>query len=159
MGTAFQGLSEIVIQAGPERVYAILEDSTLLPHWAPMVKHTTGTTERVGSVRTCLVEWEGRADQIVERCVEAVPNKMIAWVMEQGMMTRMFSKVSFWFKLEPKGSNTTLLRLGFLYEPRHILARLMYPLMMRRKFEQLRQTLLENIKDFVEQRSAKFPRT
>ena len=60
MGRAFQGSSEVVVQAGPERVYTILEDSTLLSQWAPMIKHTTGKIERVGSVRECRVEWDGR---------------------------------------------------------------------------------------------------
>lgn len=150
MGTAFQGSSEVIVNTGPERIWAILEDSTLLPRWAPMVKGTTGRTERVGSVRTCQVEWEGRQDQIVERCVEAIPNKKIAWVMEQGMMTRMFSTISFWFVLEPRDGNATSLQLAFLYQPRNLLARLMYSLMMRRKLAQLRQTLLENIKRLAE---------
>lgn len=158
MGTAFQGSSEILVKAKPEQIWAVLEDSTLLPQWAPMVKSTTGKTERVGSVRTCQVEWEGRHDQVVERCVEAIPNKKIAWIMEQGMMTRMFSHISFWFVLEPRDSNATSLQSGFLYQPRTLLAHLMYFLMMRPKLERLRRSLLENIKDLAEQRSAKFSR-
>lgn len=149
-----QGSSEIVVSTGPEQIWAILEDSTLLPRWAPMVKHTTGRTESVGSTRTCQVEWNGRKDVVVERCVEAVPNHKIAWVMEQGMMTRMFSKISFWYVLEPKDHNATLLRLGFLYQPRHILARLMYALMMKRKLEQLRRSLLENVRNLAEAQAA-----
>lgn len=152
---ALQGQDESLIRTSAERIWAILEDSTLLPQWAPMVKSTTGKTERVGSVRTCQVEWEGRKDQVVERCIEAIPNKKIAWVMEQGMMTKMFSKINFWFILEPHDGNATVLKLGFLYEPKHLLARLMYSLMMRRKFEQLRRTLLTNIKNLAEQRPAK----
>jgi len=150
----FQGSNEVVIEAGPERIWAILADSTCLSQWAPMVKHTTGKAEKVGAVRTCQVEWEGRKDQVVERCVEAVPNKKIAWVMEQGMMTRMFSTISFWFELEPTNLDATLVRLGFLYQPRHILARLMYSLMMKRKLEQLRQSLLENLKNLARARQA-----
>ncbi len=154
MGTAFEGSSEILVKAKPERIWAVPEDSTLLPQWAPMVKSTTGKTERVGSVRTCQVEWEGRQDQVKERCIEAIPNKKIAWVMEQGMMTRMFSTIRFWFVLEPRDGNATSLQLGFLYEPRNLVARLMYFLMMKRKLELLRRTLLQNIKNLVEQRSA-----
>lgn len=40
-------------------------------------------------------------------------------------MTRLFSKISSWFILQPQDGDSTLLQLGFLYEPRHILARLM----------------------------------
>ncbi|MBI4597032.1 MAG: SRPBCC family protein [Candidatus Omnitrophica bacterium] len=154
MCNAFQGSSEILINSRPEPIWAVLADSTCLPQWATMVKSTTGTAERVGSTRTCQVEWEGRKDQVVERCIEAVPPRKIGWIMEQGMMTKMFSTIQFGFELEPQGASQTLLRLGFLYEPRHLLARLMYALMMRQKMASLRQTLLENLKTLVERRAA-----
>ncbi len=54
----YQGRSEIEIKARPDQVWAILEDSTRLPDWAPMIKGTTGKIEKVGSLRTCQVEWE-----------------------------------------------------------------------------------------------------
>ena len=149
MGGAFQGSIEVVVQAEPERVYTILEDSTLLSQWAPMVKHTTGKIERVGSVRECLVEWDGRKDEATERCVEAIPNKKIAWVMEKGMMTKMFSTIRFWFELDSQ-DGSTLLRMGFLYEPKNFLVRLMYHLMMKRKMEALRHELLGNLKRLAE---------
>ena len=56
----YQGISEIEIKARPDQVWAVLEDSTQLSAWAPMIKQTTGKIERVGSVRTCQIEWEGR---------------------------------------------------------------------------------------------------
>lgn len=152
---AMQGADEVLIQAKAEQIWTILEDSTLLPQWAPMVKSTTGKIERPGSVRSCQVQWEGRNDELVERCVEATPNKKIAWIMEKGMMTKMFSKIQFGFTLEPKDGGVTLVQLGFLYEPRHLLARIMYSLMMKRKLQQLRQTLLVNIKSLAEQQSTK----
>lgn len=152
MARAFQGSSELTVNAGPERIWAILADSTVLPQWAPMVKATTGKTERVGSVRTCQVELDGRHDQVTERCIEALPNRKITWVMEQGVMTRLFSTVRFGFLLDPQGPNMTQLKIEFLYEPRHLPARLMYALIMRRKMEQLRQVLLENIKRLAEKR-------
>lgn len=147
---AMQGADEVLIQAKAEQIWKILEDSTFLPQWAPMVKSTTGKTERVGSVRTCQVEWEGRKDEVTERCIEAIPNRKITWIMEQGMMTKMFSKIQFGFDLEPKNGGATLVRLGFLYEPKNLLARLMYSLMMRRKLDSLRKTLLANIKNLAE---------
>ncbi len=154
MAGVLEGSNEILVDSRPERIWAVLEDSTLLPRWAPMVKSTTGKTERVGSVRTCLVEWEGRQDQVMERCVEAIPNKSIAWVMERGMMKKMFSSIRFGFVLEPRGAMATSLQLHFQYEPRNLLGRLMYALMMKRKLEQMRRSLLRNIKDLAEQRAA-----
>lgn len=149
MAGAFQGSSEIVIQAGTERVYKILEDSALLPQWAPMVKQTTGKIEKVGSIRECQIEWEGRKDQVAERCVEAVPNSKIGWVMEKGMMTKMFTTIRFWFELDSQ-DGSTLCRLGFLYQPKYFFARLMYHLMMKKKMESLRQELLKNLKKLAE---------
>lgn len=147
---SMQRYNETLIQAKAEQIWTILEDSTLLPQWAPMVKSTTGKIEKAGSVRTCQVEWEGRKDEVAERCIEAIPNRKITWVMEQGMMTKMFSKIQFGFALEPKNGGATLVRLGFLYEPRNLLARLMYSLMMKRKLDSLRKTLLANIKNIAE---------
>lgn len=150
MKEAYVGISKILITARPENVWTALEDSTLLPQWAPMVKQTNGKKESRGSVRTCHVEWEGRKDEVVERCIEAIPYQKITWVMEKGMMTRMFSKIQFGFQLQPSGPNATALQMEFLYQPRNLLARLMYSLLMKKKMEQLRQTLLENLKKLVE---------
>lgn len=153
MTRSFQGADEILIYAPPEQVWSVLEDSTFLPRWAPMVKRTTGKEETVGSTRSCEVEWEGRQDHVVERCVEAIPHMRIAWVMEQGMMTKMFSEVRFGFDLQDQSAQTTCLRLHFLYQPRYILARLMFHLLMKRKLAHLRQMLLANIKNLVEGRA------
>lgn len=151
---SIRGSDEILIDARPEQVWDVLADSTLLPRWAPMVKSTTGKTERAGSVRACQVEWDGRKDEVVERCIEAIPPEKIAWVMERGGMTKLFSRIQFGFALEPRDGNGTLLRLEFLYEPRNVVARLMYALMMRRKMENLRRSLLQNLKSLVEARAA-----
>lgn len=152
---AFHGSSEILVKARPEQVWAILEDSTRLPDWAPMIKGTTGKIEKVGSLRTCQVEWEGRKDEVVERCIEATPPKKILWVMEKGGMKKLFSDIRFGFALEPKDGDITLLRLEFLYEPKNIIAYLMYILMMKRKLKDLRQTLLNNLKELAENRGLK----
>lgn len=152
MKRVVQGSNDIVVNARPEPIWQVLEDSTLLPKWAPMVKHTTGTTQKAGSVRTCQVEWQGRKDEVFERCVEATPMKRIGWVMERGMMMKMFSKVSFGFVLEPQGANATRLRMEYRYEPKNLLAGLMFNVMMSRKMYAMREMLLGNLKAFVENR-------
>ncbi|MBI3291977.1 MAG: hypothetical protein HYZ73_04120 [Elusimicrobia bacterium] len=75
--------------------------------------------------------------------------------MEQGMMSQFFSLVQFGFRLEPNGKESTLVQLEFLYQPKNIVARLMYALMMRRKLDELRQTLLGNLKTLIEQREVR----
>lgn len=152
MTRILEGSNEIIVSAKPEAIWRVLEDSTLLPKWAPMVKRTTGSTEKVGSVRECQIEWQGRKDEVVERCVEATPYRRIGWIMERGMMTKMFSRITFGFALEPRDGDTTLLRMEYRYAPKSVLASLMFRLMMRRKFDEMRKMLLENLKAFVENR-------
>lgn len=71
---SIEGTNEVTVDSSPRSVWRVLEDSTCLSEWAPMVKHTTGVRETVGSRRTCQVEWDGRRDEVVERCTEATPD-------------------------------------------------------------------------------------
>lgn len=151
---SIEGSNEITIDASPDRVWRVLEDSTCLSEWATMVKHTTGVKETVGSCRTCQVEWEGRKDEVVEKCTDATPNKYIAWVMKRGMMLKIFSKVAFGFTLEPRSGRATLVRMHYSYQPKNFFAGLMFRLMMSRKLNQMRQTLLSNLKGLVEKRES-----
>ena len=48
-----QGSSELVIRATPVKIWALLEDSTRLAEWAPMVKRTSGTRETLDAVPKC----------------------------------------------------------------------------------------------------------
>jgi len=145
-----RGSNEISVRASRDRVWHVLEDSTCLPKWAPMVKQITGQRETVGSKRTCHVEWEGRRDEVVERCTEAIPNDRIGWVMERGMMLKMFSKVGFGFVLQPESSGNTRVRMEYSYTPRNVLTGLMFRVMMARKMDAMRQGLLANLKELVE---------
>jgi hypothetical protein len=76
-----QGTSEILIRATPERIWALLEDSTRLSEWATLVKRTTGTLEVLGAVRECDVELDGKPGRVVERCVEYDRLRRIGWLM------------------------------------------------------------------------------
>lgn len=151
---SIEGSNEITVDAAPDRIWRVLEDSTCLSQWATMVKQTTGVRETVGSLRTCQVEWDGRKDEVVERCTEATPARRISWVMERGMMLKVFSKVAFGFDLEPKDARTTLVRMHYSYEPKNFFAGLMFRLMMSGKLDRMRQTLLSNLKAFVEKRES-----
>ncbi len=155
MGATLQGSSEIMIQTGPERIWAILEDSTLLPHWVPMVKQTTcasGQKERAGAVRTCHIEMNGRKNEVEERCVECVPHQRIFWLMERDSLgfSDMLSDYVFGFILEPKGEGITLVRLENYYQTRGAIGRLMNALMVKRKLHGLRKTMLDHLKRFAE---------
>lgn len=151
---SIKGSNEIVVDALPDRVWRVLEDSTCLSQWATMVKETTGVRETVGARRTCQVEWEGRKDEVVERCTEAAPDHRISWVMERGMMLKMFSKVAFGFELDPRDTRATLVRMHYSYEPKNVFVSLMFRLMMSGKLDRMRNTLLANLKALVERRDA-----
>ncbi len=122
---SIEGSNEITVDAAPDRIWRVLEDSTCLSQWATMVKQTTGVRETVGSLRTCQVEWDGRKDE-----------------------------VAFGFDLEPKDARTTLVRMHYSYEPKNFFAGLMFRLMMSGKLDRMRQTLLSNLKAFVEKRES-----
>lgn len=70
------------------------------------------------------------------------------------MMLKVFSSVAFGFSLEPEGAGATLVRMDYRYVPRSFFAALMFRLLMGRKLERMRQTLLRNLKALVEGREA-----
>jgi uncharacterized protein YndB with AHSA1/START domain len=143
------GENSIIIDAPAASIWNLLEDTTVLPQWCTMVKSTTGTREHVGAVRKCTVDFEGRQDEVVERCVELVPNQRISWVMDQGFMTKLFSHVQMGFSMEPAGSKTKLTCLG-IFQPKNFFTALLYKFMLSGKMSTTRQSFLVNIKKLAE---------
>lgn len=152
MKNTLQGRNEIVINAPVEKVWGIVADSALLPRWTQMVTHTTGKKESVGSVRECDVEMDGRKGHVAERCIECVERQQISWIMEKDSMgfLRMFPEFKFGFILEPRGLKATRVVSWGAVRPGGVFSRVMYALMMKRKFQQLRQNILERLKQFAE---------
>src|SRR5881396_1583113 len=113
MKSKLQGRAERLIAAPPDRIWELLEDSEAnLPHVLPMVKTCTiesGGRERVGALRTCAVDFGGRAGTTVERCIESVPNRSLAHVIVDDSFgfSRMLSDFWFSFTLAPVDSHTT----------------------------------------------------
>jgi uncharacterized protein YndB with AHSA1/START domain len=157
MNIVIQGANETVLRATPQQIWAVLEDSQLLPRWIPMVRAVTTMEERehVGAMRTCQVEMEGRRGEIVERCIEATPHRKIAWMMERDSLgfSSMFTDFGFSFELEPMAGTATLVRLRGFYRPKHLLARVMNAFVMRRKLHRLRERILVNLRQIVEDRA------
>ena len=155
MHARVQGSDELVIEAAPERIWSVLEDSRNLPSWAPMVISTTGTQESVGSVRECEIDMEGKAGRVVEQCVESDPAKRIAWSLKEDTFgfNKMLDNFGFAFELEPQGENRTLVRTLSYYEPKNPLARVMNVLMMRRKFGSIRRRSLEGLLQVAESKT------
>lgn len=150
-----QGSDELLIRAGSEAIWKVLEDGTCLPEWMPMVKATTAAREVPGAERTCQVEMQGRKGRTVERCVESVPPRRIAWALLEDTFgfNRLLADFGFSFTLEPRGPEATLVRNDTFYRPKGALAWLTSKLVMDRKFRRVRQDALRGIQQLAERRN------
>jgi hypothetical protein len=160
MNGKLQGHNEIVVNASPERIWEILEDSeSNLPRVLPMVKTCaieSGGRERIGAVRTCDVDFGGKAGTTVERCIESVANQKLAHRIEDDSFgfSRRLSDFWFSFTLDPAGGGTTLVRIETHYDPKGIPGRLMSTLIAKRQFGKVRESALENLKHLAESGAA-----
>jgi len=154
-----QGRSETVIHASPVRIWEILEDSEAnLPLILPMVNTCaieSGGRERFGAVRTCDVDFGGKAGTTVERCIESVPNHTLAHRIEDDSFgfARMLSDFWFAFTLEPENAQTTRVRVETHYDPKGIRGHVMSALMAKRQFRRVRESALANLKRLAESAS------
>lgn len=138
-------------------VWAILEDSSLLPRWATVVDQVDCRApgpETVGSVRECRVNFAGREGSIVERCVAVVPGTTIAYVVDEDTLgfNRMFADYGFTITLA-EATSGTIVRMDTYYTPRNVLTWAMNALVMRRKFAKTVDTLLEGLARLAEERA------
>ncbi len=150
-----QGHNEVIIGAEAGRIWAVLEDSSNVPRYMRAVQTidvAPGSRERVGATRTCQVEMEGRRGEVVERCVELVPNQRLTHVCDRDDFgfSRLFDDFGFTFVLEPRGDGATLVRLEGFYRERGPLSRVMNALIMKRKLSALREAILRDLKSVVE---------
>jgi uncharacterized protein YndB with AHSA1/START domain len=144
--------------APPGAVWAVLEDSTLLPRWAAVVEEVSCRVpgrEALGSVRECRVDFAGRKGTIVERCVELIPNRKIAYVVDDDSLgfTRMFADYGFTITVEDGGANRTTVQMDTYYTPRNVVTAAMNALVMRRKFRSTVDGLLRGLRRLAEERS------
>lgn len=152
MKARVQGADELVIDASPNRIWDILVSSQELPKWMPVVQSTTGDRETVGSVRECEVVFNGKPGRVVESCVEAVPERRIAWTMDEDSygFGRMLADYGFAFDLEPRGVASTLVRTASYYEPRNLVVHLMNWFSLRRQFRTVRKRALSGLQRLAE---------
>jgi uncharacterized protein YndB with AHSA1/START domain len=148
-----QGRSEIVIDASPEKIWALLEDSTRLPEWATFVKRTTGKREAFGTVRECEVEFDGKPGRVIERVVAFDYPRKIGWLMVEDSFgfSRLLEDLGFDFVLQALGPRQTRVVNTSYYRPKNLAAMFMSTLMMRPKFRKMRERVLANLKQRVEE--------
>jgi uncharacterized protein YndB with AHSA1/START domain len=154
-----QGGNELLIDANPEQIWAVLDDSSRVPEYMHAVKSidtAPGSSEYVGSTRSCHVEMQGKRGEVVERCVELVRNERLTHVMERDAFgfSRFFDDFGFSFILEPSPGGRTLVRLEGFYREKGLRGRVLNELMMKRKLDALRGRVLADLKRLVEQPDA-----
>jgi uncharacterized protein YndB with AHSA1/START domain len=147
----------ISIDAGPEAVWEVLSDSRLLPDWVPAVDEVTECSsegEAVGEVRHCNARIGGKSGRMVERCVEFAPMTRIAYVVDDESfgMRRMFEHYGFAISLEPTSFGMTAVTLETYYTPRNAIYGVLNRLLIRRRFEQVCEEIVEGLKTFTESR-------
>ena len=152
----FQGENEILINAPADKVWEILRNSSLMPEWLSMVRSLNITSENkseVGEVRECKVMFGKKPGEIVERCIEFIPQQKISYVVDKDSFgfTRMFSDYGFSYLLEERTNDKTLCRMRLYYVPKGLFNKIMNSLMMKRKFSETRQKILSGLKSYIEQ--------
>jgi uncharacterized protein YndB with AHSA1/START domain len=152
-----QGRNEVTINASAQRIWAVLEDSSNVPGYMRAVQTVDvapGSRERAGATRTCQVELQGRRGEVVERCIELVPNERLTHVCDRDDFgfSRLFDDFGFTFVLQPRGPDATLVCLEGFYRERGLMSRAMNALVMRRKLSGLRAMILSDLKLLVESR-------
>jgi uncharacterized protein YndB with AHSA1/START domain len=145
----------VIVDASPGAVWAVLADSRLLPRWAPIVDEVTACAaggEAVGEVRHCTARLAGRQGRMVERCVELVARRRIAYVVDEESfgMRRMFDHYGFALELEPGPAGGTRVTLQTHYSPRNALYAVINAAVMRRRFAAVCEDLLAGLKSFME---------
>jgi uncharacterized protein YndB with AHSA1/START domain len=147
------------MEAPRDVVWAILEDSASLPHWAPAVEDVTSReiagAEELGSVRDCRVNFAGREGTIVERCVDLVPSDRIGYVVDDDSLgfSKMFADYGFTITLEDAGPLHTRVVMDTYYTPRNALTAAMNLIVMRRKFRRTVDAMLHGLGQLAAQRA------
>jgi uncharacterized protein YndB with AHSA1/START domain len=146
---------EMAIAAPVEKVWEIVQDSTLLPGWMPNVDHTEITTEQsssVGEVRQCAVSMAGRSGQLIEQCVAFDPLEKISFKVQQDSFgfSRIITDLGYTMFLEPNDGNTRV-RLEYYYREKGLIGRVLNKLVIKPQWNPLCLKMLDGLKQFVEE--------
>ena len=149
----------IQVATDPAAIWAVIADSTLLPHWAGVVTDVTylgGQEEGVGMTRHCNVELGGRTGTMTERCVEFIPNRRAGYVVDDDTLgfQRMLLDYGFTITLDSRSDRATVLRIDTYYTPRNPLYALLNRLVLRRRMRRTVDGLLQGLKQISERRGA-----
>ena len=101
--TEVEVVDEVLVNRPVEVVWAAIIDPAVHAAWHPYVTEIRGE-HREGAVRTCSVSVGRKPGRTDERCVELVPERSIAWLIEDDS-SDFGGKVSDWrFRLQPEAA-------------------------------------------------------
>ena len=108
--------------------------------------------DKQGETRTCEITNNGRRGTMTEKLIELVPEKKTVWTLESDTMgmAKMLKDTRFCFYLEKVGDNKTKVINESYYEPANLIALIMNALMMKKKFGQIQEQILSNVKSIAE---------
>lgn len=136
-------------------VFAIIDDTSHLQHWAPAVDKVTQWDERgehVGSVRKCEASLGGKTGTMVEKVLAREEGNALTYgVIEESFgMTRILNDYGFVLSVLPSANGSTTATIKTYYTPKNVFVRIMNSTMMRRQFRLVVRQLLLGLKRYCE---------
>ena len=137
-------------------VYRLFMDNAELANWAPAVDAVTdihgGDGSGLGATRTCAVTMNGKKGTMVERCVEAVPERRAAFLVVDDSFGfgKMLTGYGFTAHFTPPASEQTTVRIETFYTPANLITALLNTLVMRRRLRSVVDEFLAGLRAHAE---------
>jgi hypothetical protein len=150
-----QWRTSVTIRAPNERVWAIVDDISLIPAYHPEVSKVdllSGRSTREVGVRYRCTITEGRRGSCVEEVIACLPGERMAIAFPEDTwgMSKIFAGFFAETFLIPRGSEETVLLLEAYYEPIGWKTRLLNALFLRRLMARRARRTIEGIKRLAE---------
>jgi len=151
----FQWRTSVIIRAPRDRVWAIVDDVSLIPQYHPEVRKVdllSGRSTRALGVKYRCTILEGRKGSCVEEVVDYVPGQRMATAFPEDTwgISKMFAGFVVETILEPHGDYETILILKAYYEPIGWKTKLLNVLFLRRVMARRALRTIEGIKRLSE---------
>ena len=155
MKSQFQWRTSLHITATRDRVWAIVDDISLIPKYHPEVRKVDllsgRSTRAIGVKYRCTIP-EGRRGSCVEEVVEYIPGERMvtAFPEDSWGMAKMFAGFVVETVVVPQSDHETTLELHAYYEPIGWQSRWLNALFLRRLMARRALRTLEGIKRLAE---------
>jgi hypothetical protein len=151
----FQWYLELAVNAKSTRVWEIIDDITLIPHYHPEVGKVnliSGQSKRAAGVKYQCTILEGRKGSCVEEVVEYIPNVKISTGMVENTwgMNKMLADFVVETTIAPKNATTTILTFEAFYNPVGIFYKFINVLLLRRLMKKRSLLVMNGIKKLCE---------